>query len=186
MLAASVRRLIHPPARLLRPYLSEGMTVMDIGCGMGFFSVPMAKMIGARGRMIAIDIQSRMLSGMAQYASKEAVADRIEPHLCGADSLRTEKWNGAVDFILLFMMLHEVTYQERMIREFYDALKPGGRLLLAEPIVHVGKKTYDSELAKMKNAGFRPLAAPKVPICRAALLEKAVSMQTKGQGGLLQ
>lgn len=172
MLAVSVRRLIHHPARMLSPYLSEGMTVMDVGCGMGFFSVPMARMVGTEGRVIAVDIQPRMLSGMTQYASKEAVAERIKPHLCGADSLRIESWNGAVDFILVFMMLHETPDQERMIRELYGALKPGGRLLFAEPIIHVGEKTYCSELAKMENAGFRLLAAPRIPMCRAALLEK--------------
>ncbi len=172
MLAAGVRRLIHNPDRLLRPYLSEGMTVMDIGCGMGFFTVPMAKMLGAQGRVIAVDIQSKMLSGMTRYASKEAVAHRIELHLCGADSLHIGKWSGAVDFVLVFMMLHEILDQERMIRELYSALKPCGKLLFVEPVVHVGKKTYDSELSKLTGTGFRMPAVLKIPVCRAALLEK--------------
>lgn len=174
MLAANVRLLIHHPARMLRPYLSEGMTVMDIGCGMGFFSVPMAKMVGIGGKVIAVDIQLKMLMGMTQYAGKEGVAGRIVPHLCGAESLRIEKWDSAVDFILAFMMLHEVPNQDRMIRELYSALKLNGKLLFAEPIVHVSQKMYDSELAKMKNAGFRLLTAPRISICRTALLEKIV------------
>ncbi len=146
MLAGKVRRLIHNPGRMIKPYLSEGMTAMDIGCGMGFFTVPMAKMVGAHGRVIAVDIQPEMLAGMVRHAGKKGVEDWIEPHLCGADSLRIENRNGTVDFILVFMMLHEVPDQERMIRELYSTLKPGGRLLFAEPIVHVGKKTYECEL----------------------------------------
>lgn len=172
MLAGKVRRLLHNPGWMIKPYLSEGMTVMDIGCGMGFFTVPMANMVGAYGRVIAVDIQQEMLDGMVRHAGKEGVANRIEPHLCGADSLYIGKWSGAVDFILVFMMLHEVPDQERMIRELYSALKPGGRLLFAEPVVHVGKETYDGELSRMKAAGFRVQAASKIPICRSALLEK--------------
>lgn len=172
MLAGTVRRLVHNPARMIRPYLSAGMTVMDVGCGMGFFTVPMAKLVGAQGRVIAVDIQRNMLAGMLRHANREAVAARIEPHLCGADSLRVGRWTSAVDFILIFMMLHEVPDQERMILELYGALKPGGRLLFAEPIVHVSKKMYDSELVKMKAAGLRGLTAPKIPLCRAALLER--------------
>ena len=172
MLAASTRRLIHNPDRLLRPYLAEGMMVMDIGCGMGFFTVPMAKMIGTEGRVIAVDIQPEMLAGMVRYAGKEGVTDRVEPHLCRPDSLRTERWNCTVDFALVFMMLHEVPEQERMIRELYNALRTGGRLLFAEPIVHVDKKRYVGELVKLKSAGFRVLTAPKISLCRSALLER--------------
>jgi ubiquinone/menaquinone biosynthesis C-methylase UbiE len=176
MLAGPVRGLFHSPYRIIKPYLSEGMTVMDVGCGMGFFTVPMAKMVGRTGRVIAVDIQRQMLAGMVRYAGRETVADRIEPHLCGADSLRVERWNGTVDFVLVFMMLHEVSDQERMIREMHSALKPGGRLLFAEPVIHVGKKTYDGELSGMKAAGLRVATVPKIPICRAALLEKPCCM----------
>lgn len=172
MLALPVRRLLHNPDRMIKPYLSAGMTVMDVGCGMGFFSVPMAEMAGAQGKVIAVDLQSKMLTGMLQYAGKKAVADRIEPHLCGPDSLHVERWNGTVDFVLVFMMLHEVPNQARMIRELYNALKAGGRLLFAEPIVHVRKKAYDDSLAKITGAGFRVLGTPTIPICRAVLLER--------------
>lgn len=172
MLAASVRWLVHNPGHILKPYLSTGMTAMDTGCGMGFFTVPMANMVGTEGRVIAVDIQPKMLSGMVRYAGKKGVEDRIEPHLCGSDSLRIENRTGTVDFILVFM-LHEAPDRERMIRELHIALKPDGKLLFAEPIIHVGKKTFDRELSEIKDAGFRVLAAPKISICRAALLEKS-------------
>jgi ubiquinone/menaquinone biosynthesis C-methylase UbiE len=56
-----VRRWFQNPERILKDYVKEGMTVLDIGCGPGFFSVAMATMVGETGKVIAADIQDGML-----------------------------------------------------------------------------------------------------------------------------
>ena len=56
-----IRRYLQNPQKILRPYINEGMTVLDVGCGPGFFSIEMARMVGKSGRVIAADMQEGML-----------------------------------------------------------------------------------------------------------------------------
>ena len=56
-----LRRLIHDPEMIVGPYVKPGMTVMDVGCGMRLFSIPMARMVGDEGRVIAVDLRQKML-----------------------------------------------------------------------------------------------------------------------------
>jgi ubiquinone/menaquinone biosynthesis C-methylase UbiE len=81
------------------------MTAMDIGCGMGFCSIAMARMVGNEGKVISVDLQQKMLDVLLKRARKAGVAERIETHRCEADSLGVDT---AVDFVLAFMMVHEV------------------------------------------------------------------------------
>ena len=56
-----VRRLLQNPQKLLRPHIREGMTVLDLGCGPGFFSIEIAKLLNNSGKVIAADLQEGML-----------------------------------------------------------------------------------------------------------------------------
>jgi ubiquinone/menaquinone biosynthesis C-methylase UbiE len=100
-----LRRLLHNPEKILGPYVKPGMTAMDIGCGMGFCSIAMARMVGNEGKVISVDLQQKMLDVLLKRARKAGVAERIETHRCEADSLGVDT---AVDFVLAFMMVHEV------------------------------------------------------------------------------
>ena len=57
----ALRRLFQRPEPMLAAYVQTGMTAMDVGCGMGYFSIGMAKMVGSSGKVIAVDVQQRML-----------------------------------------------------------------------------------------------------------------------------
>jgi len=59
-----LRRLFHDPERLLGPYVKLGMTVADIGCGMGYFTLGLARLTGPEGKVIAVDLQERMLAAL--------------------------------------------------------------------------------------------------------------------------
>ena len=83
-LASPIRKLIHPPQTILTPYVREGMTVLDIGCGMGFFSIPLAQMVGAAGKVICVDMQEKMLKRLEKRAQKAGVSARIETRLCSS------------------------------------------------------------------------------------------------------
>src|SRR5512139_2340496 len=100
-----LRRLFHDPERLLQPYVKPGMTVVDIGCGMGYFTIGLAMLAGPGGKVIAVDLQQRMLDAMEKRAVKAGVADRILSRRGRNESLGIE---GPADFALAFWMAHEV------------------------------------------------------------------------------
>ena len=81
------RRMAHDPVRILRPFIREGDTVIDVGNGPGYFTVPMARMVGDRGLVIAVDIQSKMLEKTRRRAERAGVAGRIRPVLATAKML---------------------------------------------------------------------------------------------------
>ena len=94
LLASPLRRLFHNPRKILGPYVEPGMTVLDIGCAMGFFSLPLARMIGKRGKVVCVDAQENMLVSLQKRARKAGLADRIIPHLCPRDSLFLDAFEG--------------------------------------------------------------------------------------------
>src|SRR5437867_3779272 len=61
ILASPVRKLMHNPHTILAPYVNKGMTVLDFGSAMGFFSIPLAQMVGPAGKVICVDMQEKML-----------------------------------------------------------------------------------------------------------------------------
>jgi ubiquinone/menaquinone biosynthesis C-methylase UbiE len=164
-----LRRWIHDPQKIVGPYVKPGMTVMDIGCGVGYFSIPMARMVGERGKVIAVDLQPQMLEMLKRRAEKAGVAARIEPHKCEQNRLGVD---AKVDFALVFAMLHEVPDAARLLGEVYNCMKPGGRLLLAEPPIHVSGKTFANEAAVAEGVGFRIVERPRLRWSHAVLFEK--------------
>lgn len=164
-----LRRLLHDPKKIVGPYVKPGMTVMDIGCGMGFCSISMAKMVGDNGRVIAVDFQQKMLDVLRRRAEKAGVADRITTHKCEQDRLGIE---AHADFALAFMMVHEVPDQPRLLAEIYACLKPGGKLLVAEPKIHVPGPAFKQTVATAEELGFRVAEEPPVRWCRAVVLQK--------------
>lgn len=164
-----LRRLFHDPDSLLAAYVKPGMTAVDIGCGMGYFTIGLAKLAGPEGKVIAVDLQERMLDALEKRALRAGLADRIVLHRCRKESLEVA---GPADFALAFWMAHEVPDKPRFFREILDFLKPEGRLLLVEPKYHVTLKSLERTLAVCREAGFRDLDAPVISLSRARLLGK--------------
>jgi SAM-dependent methyltransferase len=151
------------------------MTVLEPGPGMGFFTLDMARRVGRSGRVIAVDIQPRMLAGLRRRAAKAGVRDRIDARLATPESLGLADLAGAVDFTLAFAVVHELPSARGFFREVAAASKPGGRLLLVEPAGHVSAPLFDAELLASRDAGFTLLESLRVPRSQAALLEKPVA-----------
>jgi ubiquinone/menaquinone biosynthesis C-methylase UbiE len=164
-----LRRLLHNPTKILGPYVRPGMTTMDVGCGMGIFSIAMARMVGPGGRVIAVDLQQRMLDVLRKRATKAGIADRIETHRCEPNRLGVE---AAADFALAFAMVHEVPDASRLLREVYSCLRPGGKLLVAEPRGHVPRRVFEATVAAARNAGFQIVEEPRIRRCQAVLFAK--------------
>jgi ubiquinone/menaquinone biosynthesis C-methylase UbiE len=165
-----LRGWIHDPQKIVGPYVQPGMTAIDVGCGVGYFSIPMARMVGDRGKVIAVDLQRQMLDKLNRRAKKAGVDARIETHLCESNRLGIE---AEADFALIFAMLHEVPDQGRLLSEIHGCLKRGGKLLLAEPPVHVTAKAFAQEAAHAKEVGFLTVEQPRVRWSRAVLLAKS-------------
>ena len=162
-----LRKLLHNPEAILGPYIQSGDNVIDVGAGMGYFSIPMAKLVGPAGHVTAIDIQTKMLSALARKAQRREVSERITTHLASPGSL---DHHSKADFILAFWMIHEVPDKRRFLTEIYTLLKPNGLFLLVEPMVHVPKKNFLQTLEKAEDIGFFIKEKPKIRISHSALL----------------
>jgi len=163
------RRLIHRPARLLLPYLQPGMTALDVGPGLGYFTIPMARAVGPSGRVIAADVQPAMLSAVERRARRAGLTERIRTHLSKDTELGVIE---TVDFALAFWVIHEVPEPARLLGEILAALRPGGLFLLAEPRLHVSPQKFEELIAVVLAAGFALRDRPKVALSRAALLAR--------------
>lgn len=173
LLASPLRRLVQDPAEILGPLVREGMTVLEPGPGMGFFTLEAARRVGARGRVVAVDLQPRMLAALRRRAVRAGLAARIELRQARPDSLGIADLAGAADVVLAFAMVHEVPDPRRLFAEVRAALAPGGRVLLAEPAGHVGEAAFREILAAAAGAGLRAAAGPRVWRSRTAVLEGA-------------
>lgn len=173
LLNSPVRRWFNQPDRVLAGHVGPGMTVLEPGPGMGFFTLELARMAGESGRVIAVDIQPRMLAALRRRAARAGLADRVDARVAKPDSLGVADLAGKVDFTLAFAVAHEMPSADRFFREAAEASKPGGRLLLAEPAGHVSDPEFEAELRAASDAGFRVLGSPAVRRSRTALLEKS-------------
>jgi len=161
-----LRTLLHRPECLFDGLVREGQTVMDIGCGMGHFSLGLARMVGEAGRVIAVDVQEGMLRRVRQRAARAGLLDRIELRQAGAEQMNIEE---RVDFVLAFWMVHEVPDKSAFFAEVKRLLKPEARLLMAEPKVHVTRVAFEGEVAQAGAAGLKLVAEPPVAASWAAL-----------------
>ena len=165
-----LRRLLHDPQKILGPYVAEGMTVVDLGCGMGHFTIGMARLVGETGRVIAVDLQQKMLDVVARRARKAGVADRIRLHKCEPDRIGLD---CTVDFALACWVVHETPDLLKLFEEVLSTLKPAGKCLIAEPKIHIPRGQFDETVAVAEAMGFRVLDTPKVRLSHTALLGKA-------------
>ena len=170
-LASPIRRWMQDPDELIAPYVTPGMTVLEPGPGMGFFTLPLAKRAGS-GRVVAVDIQPRMLASLRRRAQNAGLQQRIETRLVKPDSLAIDDLKGKVDFVLAVAVVHEMPSAESFFREAAAALKPGGTLLLAEPAGHVKPSKFAEELEYARRAGLDERSRPVLKRFLSAHLEK--------------
>lgn len=163
------RRLFHKPEEMFAPYLDRGMTAVDLGCGLGYFSIAMARMVGNSGRILAVDLQEKMLKILAKRADKAGVAPRITTHQCHAHDIGI---TAQVDFALAFWMAHETPHEPHFVRQVQSILKKGGILYLAEPKVHVPPDDFQITVAAARQLGLQPIATPQVALSRTVVFQK--------------
>jgi SAM-dependent methyltransferase len=172
-LISPLRKWMQDPAQILAPYIRAGMTVLEPGPGMGFFTLEIARLVGPAGRVVAVDVQPRMIDGLKRRARNAGLFERIDARLAQPGSMGLEDIHETVDFVLAFAMVHETPSAANFFAEARRAMKPGATLLLAEPAGHVGEKEFADELAASADNGLKLIARPTFNRCMAALLEKS-------------
>lgn len=170
LLASPLRRLIHNPDDILFRYVREGARILEIGPGMGFFTLPMARMVGESGRIFCVDIQQKMLNVLGRRAARAGLSGVIETRLSSDKSSGIKDLAGSIDFALLFAVVHEVPERVFLLMEVYDALRPGGILLLSEPSGHVRKSEFYETVRDAEKIGLVLIEEPDIPGEHSALL----------------
>jgi SAM-dependent methyltransferase len=173
LLASPVRALFQNPQKILATYLAPGARVLEVGPGMGFFTLPMARLIGPEGRVFSVDVQEKMLAGLTSRARRAGLAGRIEARVCEPGSLGVADLAGTIDFVLAFAVVHEIGDAARFFGEVQEVLKPRGRILFAEPTGHVSADAFDESISAARRCGLEKVESPKIARSHAAVLRRA-------------
>ena len=146
--------------------------MLEPGPGMGFFTLELLRLVGSHGRVVAVDVQPKMLAKLKHRTAKAGLLDRLETRLASSDSMGITDLNGSVDFALAFAVVHEFPDAGRFFFEVAAASKPGAQLLLAEPKGHVKAADFEAELRAAGKAGFELEDRPSIRRSQTALLKK--------------
>ena len=154
LIASPLRKLGEDPGEILSPLVEPGMIAVDVGSAMGFFSLPLARMVGAAGRVVCVDLQPRMLKTLQRRARRRGLDDIIETRECTQHDLGLEDLVGRADLVLAIHVVHEATYPRRFLSTCRSILKPGGRFLLIEPRGHVTCDEFAATRRLAREVGF--------------------------------
>ncbi len=166
-----LRRIVQNPDKILNGLVQPGQTALDLGCGPGYFTLGLARLVGPQGRVIAVDLQPEMLAKARAKAIKAGLAERIRFHQSEKERIGLDE---PVDFVLAFWMVHEVRHPDLFLHEVSCLLKPSGTMLIVEPKVHVIKDNFDKTLELARSEGLVQVAERKVWISRGAVLRKTL------------
>jgi len=173
LLASPIRQwLSGNPKKILEPYVQTGMTVFEPGPGMGFFTLELARLVGPSGRVIAVDVQPKMIAGLKRRAARAGLQDRIDVRQATADSLGVSDRVGKVDFTLAFAVVHEMPSASQFFSQAALVSKAAATLLFAEPSGHVKPDKFEAELEDAVKAGFAIEERLSIRRSQAVLLRK--------------
>jgi len=172
LLSNPIRKWFHNPDKIIGPYIQESMTVLDVGCAMGFFSLPASEMVGPNGKVICIDIQKEMIQKLEKRALKAGLINRIETRLGNEKSLNIDDLAGKIDFAFAIFVVHETSDAPAFFSEIYRSLKSGHKFLVLEPKFHVSAEDFEKTVAIAKVNGFIVSDKPKNKNSRVAVLKK--------------
>jgi ubiquinone/menaquinone biosynthesis C-methylase UbiE len=140
--------------------ISPGMTIADIGAGVGYFSLRIARRVGHAGRVLAVEVQPEMLKLLKKNSDRDK-AFNID--LILGTETDPQLPTATVDLALMVDVYHELQYPEEMMSNLREALKPDGRLVLVEyrgedpavPIKPEHKMTAEQVLKEIEPMGFQ-------------------------------
>ena len=172
VLLIPLRKYGQNPEKILKDFVKPGMKVIDYGCAMGYFSLPLANMVGKAGKVYCFDIQEKMLDKLSSRAKNAGVESIVEPRLVKNEDDIFIGLEETANFALLFAVVHEVPDKEKLFRDIFQMLKPGGRVLFAEPKGHINTTDFENSSDRAKKAGFKPVSKLNISRSHAVLFEK--------------
>lgn len=167
-----LRKYSQNPENILKPYIKSGCHVLEIGPGMGFFTLPAAELAGSSGIVYTVDIQQKMLNRLKKRASNKHLDERIDCRLCTNDSFCIDDLNNTIDFCLLMYVVHEIPKPFSLFADITKAVKPGGKVLFSEPKGHVKTIEFEKSISILEASGFRVTERPDIKRSLSALLLK--------------
>ena len=168
-LNSPLRKLIQNPWKIMGEYVNPGDTVIDLGCGGGFFTIALAEMVGENGWVIAVDLQKEMLNFTRDLATKKGVLERIILHQCKEDKIGLSDLK--VDFVLAFYVVHEVPDRKTFLRQVSELLMPNAHFMMIEPKHHVTVEQYDQILKEASSVGLKQSKTLRLVLGRGMLFE---------------
>ncbi|HYP12862.1 MAG TPA: methyltransferase domain-containing protein [Bryobacteraceae bacterium] len=149
-----------PETALDKIGLQKGMTVADVGAGVGYFTVRLGRRVGPEGKVYAVDVQPEMLSILKTRAAKASLTNITT--VLGTES-DPKLPRDSLDLILLVDVYHEFSQPGRMLQRMREALKKDGRLVMLEyrkedphiPIRSDHKMTVEEAKLELQAEGFR-------------------------------
>lgn len=168
-LDSPLRHFLQNPKIILQKYINSGMTVLDLGCGTGYFTLEIANRVGNTGKVIACDVQHGMLEILKKKLKYNKSKALIEIHNCKESTLGlTEK----VDFIFAFYSFHEMKFIDKIINELINIVKPQTSVLISEQKFHVTKNVFNSIVQKMEANGFEIIERPRIFLSRTVIMKQ--------------
>jgi ubiquinone/menaquinone biosynthesis C-methylase UbiE len=133
LLDSGYRRKIQPPEQMVeRSGIKKGMKVLDLGCGSGAFTPSVARAVGDRGKVYALDIQAAMLEQLERKLSRPENTDIKNIKLIEGDAYKLAFDDASLDLVYMVTVLQEIPDRNRALAEVKRVLKPGGFLAVTE------------------------------------------------------
>jgi len=168
LLDSKFRKLFHNPAAILQPYINKNMTALDIGCGPGVFSIEMARLMEGTGKVISVDMQEGMLEIIKKKIAGTPYEKNIVLHKCSQQSINL---NEAIDFVLMFYMVHEVPNKEKLFNEVLPLINKNGLIMIVEPGL-ISKREFSAMVNFITKNGFEVYNRLKIPFSKGIVLRK--------------
>ena len=155
-----IRMIFQNPKKIVGPYIHPGDTIIDLGCGPGYFSIDMAEMTGPEGTVYAVDLQKEMLSKVAHKSVMKKLTDIVHLHRCAQTHIGLPAGINA-DFILAYYMVHETLDHGDFLTQVKALLASGGKVLIVEPPFHVSGPLFEKITWAALDSGFTIQDRPK-------------------------
>lgn len=154
LLALPIRRWFDPSVKEILADVRPGMRVLEVGPGVGYHSIPLARALGPAGGLTCVELQAPAREGLRRRLARRGLADRVDIRPCEPADLGIADLAGTEDLALAIAVLHEMPEPARALADLAKALRPGGRLRVLEPKGHCSATLFEAEVAWAKAAGL--------------------------------
>ncbi len=148
------------------------MIVLDVGFGDGYYSFGMARMVGVKGLVVAVEIEQEKVESLKLRVAKAGLEKRVVPRICSDSNLEIDDLEGQFDFSLAFFVVHHAADVSALMSGMQRALKLGGKFLVVEPSHHMSTSYCISVESAAEQAGLSVIDHPKFIRTWAVLLAK--------------